>query len=66
MAAAPLLTLVGDALSDAVAADGAGVTGTDPDPPQAAKSSTVPIVITGAKHRVIVLSNSNMSAAGLC
>jgi hypothetical protein len=66
MAAAPLLTVVGDALSDAVAAGGAGATGTDPDPPQAARSSAGPIVITRAKQRVIVLSNSNMSATGLC
>jgi len=68
MAAAPLLTVVGDALSDAVAAGGAGgagATGTDPDPPQAARSSAGPIVITRAKQRVMVLSNSNMSAAGL-
>jgi hypothetical protein len=66
MAAAPLLTVVGDALSDAVAAGGAGATGTDPDPPHAARSSAGPIVITGAKQRVIVLLNRNMSAAGLC
>jgi hypothetical protein len=66
MAAAPLLTVVGDALSDAVAAGGGGATGADPDPPQAARSSAAPVVITGAKQRVRVLSSSNMSAASLC
>jgi hypothetical protein len=66
MAAAPLLTVVGDVLIEAVGAGGAEATGADPDPPQAARSSAGPIVITGAKQRVIVLLNSNMSAAGLC
>ena len=66
MAAAPLLTVVGDVLIEAVGAGGAEATGADPDPPQAARSSAAPIVITGAKQRIRVFSNSRiMSAAGL-
>jgi hypothetical protein len=67
VAAAPLLTAVGTALIDAVGGGGAAVSGTDPDPPQAAKSSTAPIVMTGARQRIGVLSASRiMAAAGLC
>jgi hypothetical protein len=63
----PLVTAVGAAAIDAVAGGGAVTTGTDPDPPQAARSSAAPVVITGAKQRIRVFSDSrNMSAAGLC
>jgi hypothetical protein len=66
IAAPPLLTLVGDADSDAVGAGGTVVTGADPDPPQAARSSAALIGIAGAKQRTRVFSNSRiMSAAGL-
>jgi len=56
VAAAPLVTVVGDAVIDAVGAGGAVVTGTEPDPPQAARSSAAPIAIPGVKQRVRVLS----------
>jgi hypothetical protein len=55
----PLATAVGLAVSVAVGTDGGGsevVTGT-PDPPQAASSSTAPIVIARAKQPFRVLSN---------
>jgi hypothetical protein len=66
IAAPPLLTAVGDADIDAVGAGGTVVTGADPDPPQAARSSAAPIGIAGAKQRTSVISNSRiMSAAGL-
>jgi hypothetical protein len=47
----PLLTVVGDAVIDAVGGAVAVVTGT-PDPPQAARSSVAPIAIAGAKQRI--------------
>jgi hypothetical protein len=71
VAAPSLLTVVGDAVIDAMAIDavaGAGLVtiGTDPDPPQAARSSAAPIVITGAVERIRVLWKGRiMSAAGL-
>jgi len=62
----PLAIEVGFAVSDTVGAAGFVVTGADPDPPQAARSSAAPIVITGAKQRIRVFSDSRiMSAAGL-
>jgi hypothetical protein len=62
----PLAIEVGLAASEAVGAGGFVVTGTDPDPPQAARSSAALIGITGAKQRIRVFSNSRiMSAAGL-
>jgi hypothetical protein len=62
----PLAIEVGLAVNVAVGGDGFVVTGADPDPPQAARSSAAPIGITGAKHRARVFSNSRiMSAAGL-
>jgi hypothetical protein len=65
----PLAIVVGLAVSDAVGAGGFTggfvVAGADPDPPQAARSSAAPIVITGPKQRVRVLSNSRiMTMAG--
>jgi hypothetical protein len=39
------------------------VTGADPDPPQAARSSAAPIVITGAKRRFRVFSDSRIMSA---
>jgi hypothetical protein len=66
--APPLAIVVGDAVSEAVG-DGGTVeteTGTDPDPPQAARSSAAPIVITGALERIKALWTGRiMSAAGL-
>ena len=55
IAASPRLTVIGDAVIDAVGAGGFVVTGTDPDPPQAARSSDAPIAIP-VKQRVRVLS----------
>jgi hypothetical protein len=46
----PLLTVVGEAVIDAVGGADAVVTGT-PDPPQAARSSVAPIAIAGAQQR---------------
>jgi hypothetical protein len=51
----PLLTVVGEAVIDAVGGADAVVTGT-PDPPQAARSSAAPIAIAGAKQRTRGLS----------
>jgi hypothetical protein len=63
----PLATGFGVAVSETVGGDGFVVTGTDPDPPQAARSSAAPIVNTGATLRIRVLSDSRiLSAAGLC
>jgi hypothetical protein len=42
VATPPLLTDVGDALKEAVGGGGTGVTGTDPEPPQAANVSAAP------------------------
>ena len=50
----PLAIVVGLADSDAVGADGFEVAGADPDPPQAARSSAAPMVITGPKQRTRV------------
>jgi hypothetical protein len=62
----PLAIEVGLAVSETVGRDGFVVTGADPDPPQAARSSAAPIGITGAKQRTSVISISRiMSAAGL-
>jgi len=52
----PLLTVVGDAVIDAVGGADAVVTGT-PDPPQAARSKVAPMAIAGAKQRIRVFSN---------
>jgi hypothetical protein len=65
----PLAIVVGLAVSDAVGAGGFGggfvVAGADPDPPQAASSSAAPMVITGPRQRIRVLSNSRgMSTVG--
>jgi hypothetical protein len=66
VAAPSLLTVVGDAVIDAVAGAGLVTIGTDPDPPQAASSSAAPMVITWAVERIRVLWNGRiMSAAGL-
>jgi hypothetical protein len=66
LAAPSLLTVLGDTGVDAVGGAGFVVTGTDPDPPQAARSSAALRVIAGPKQRIEVLSNSRiMSAAGL-
>ena len=66
VAAPSLLTVVGDAVIDAVAGAGLVTIGTDPDPPQAARSSTAPIVITGAVERIRVFWKGRiMAAAGL-
>jgi hypothetical protein len=60
----PLAIVVGLAVSDAVGADGftggLAVAGADPDPPQAARSSATPMVITGPKQRNRVLSRSRI------
>jgi hypothetical protein len=60
----PLAIVVGLAVSDAVGAGGFTggfvVAGADPDPPQAARSSAAPMVITGPKQRIRVLSNSRV------
>ena len=62
----PLAIGLGLAVSDAVGTGGFVVTEADPDPPQAARSSAAPVVITGPKTRIRVLSDSRiMSAAGL-
>jgi hypothetical protein len=62
----PLAIEVGLAVSETVGGDGFVVTGADPDPPQAVRSSAAPIVITGATQRIRVFWNSRiMSAAGL-
>jgi hypothetical protein len=53
----PLVTVVDDAVIDAVGAGGAVATGADPDPPQAVRSSDPPIVNTGAKQRIRDFSN---------
>jgi hypothetical protein len=58
VAAPSLLTVVGDAVIDAVAGAGFVMIGTDPDPLQAARSSAAPIVSVLWKGRI-------MSAAGL-
>ena len=63
VAAPPLLTVVGDAVIDAVAAAGLVTRGTDPDPPQAARSSAAPVVITGAVERRVLWKGRIMSAA---
>jgi hypothetical protein len=63
VAVPPLVTVVGDAVIDAVGAGGAVVTGADPDPPQAASSSAVPIVITGTTQRIRVFSDSRIMTA---
>jgi hypothetical protein len=61
------LTVVDDAVIDAVGDGGSAATGADPDPPQAAGSSAAPIVIAGTKQRIKVISDSRiMSAEGLC
>jgi hypothetical protein len=60
MAASPLLTVVGEALIDALSGSGFAVSGTDPDPPQAAKSSAAPIAIAGAKQRIGAFSESRI------
>jgi hypothetical protein len=66
VAAPSLLTVVGDAVIDAVAGAGFVTSGTDPDPPQAARSSAAPIVITGAVERISVLWKGRiMAAAGV-
>jgi hypothetical protein len=48
----PLLTAVGDALSDTVGGGGTGVTGTDPEPPQAANVSAAPAANAVFKNRM--------------
>jgi hypothetical protein len=68
VAAPPLVTVVGDAVIDAVGAGGTVVTetGTDPDPLQAARSSAAPIAITGAVELIRVLWKGRIiAAAGL-
>jgi hypothetical protein len=66
VAAPSLLTVVGDAVIDAVAGAGLVTSGTDPDPPQAASSSPAPMVITWAVERIGALWKGRiMSAAGL-
>jgi hypothetical protein len=60
IAASPLLTVIGDAVIDAVGTGGFVVTGTDPDPPQAARSSDAPIAIPGVRRRIGVFSDSRI------
>jgi hypothetical protein len=59
----PLSTVVGDAVSDTVAGAGLLTTGTDPDPPQAARSSAAPKVITWAVKRIRVLWKGRIMSA---
>jgi hypothetical protein len=61
----PLAMEVGLAVSETVGGDGFGVTGTDPDPPQAVSSSAAPIGITGAKQRIRIFSNSRIMSAAV-
>jgi hypothetical protein len=55
-----LTTELGLAASEAVGGGGLVVTGADPDPPQAARSSAAPVVITAARQRIGVFSNSRI------
>ena len=48
----PLLTAVGDALSDTVGGGGTEVTGTDPEPPQAANVNAAPAANAVFKNRM--------------
>jgi hypothetical protein len=65
VAAPSLLAVVGDAVIDAVAGAGLVTIGTDPDPPQAIRSSAAPIVITGAVDRTRVLWKGRIMSAAV-
>ena len=54
VATLPLVTDVGTALNEAVGAGGDGVTGTDPDPPQAANTAAAAIVNTVFNNRELI------------